>query len=373
KCMASLFTDRAISYRVDKGFTSASGGKHGDVALSVCVQKMVRSDMACSGVMFTIDTESGFKDVILINGSWGLGELVVKGQVSPDEYCIFKPLMGAAGSLPADLSLARMIQKATLSLGLGATRPRTKAAGSLPADLSLARMIQKATLSLGLGATRPPGFVPIVERTLGTKKIQMKYALQNGVRSRFARKMTPDTVLRTTKIVPVSDKDQKRHVLDEKEIMQLARWGIIIEDYYKRPMDIEWAQDGRDGKFYIVQARPETVQASKDLHYLSEYKIKRKGKVLLQGPAVGSKIGIGPIRVIKSAANLSEFKKGEILVTEMTDPDWEPIMKIASAIVTNAGGRTCHAAIVSRELGIPAIVGTKTGTDILKSGTLATV
>ncbi|MBU2575814.1 phosphoenolpyruvate synthase [Patescibacteria group bacterium] len=300
KCMASLYTNRAISYRVDKGFSaqggSASGGKHHDIALSVCVQKMVRSDLASAGVMFTIDTESGFKDVILINGSWGLGELVVKGKISPDEYYVYKPLMKK--------------------------------------------------------------YKPIVGRTLGTKKFQMKYARGKG---------------NTTKIVSVPQKDQARHVLDDKEIMQLAKWGMIIEEHYKRPMDIEWAQDGRDGKLYIVQARPETVQAIKDLHVLEEHHIKQKGEVLIKGQAVGSKIGIGKIRVIKSVAGLHEFKKGEILVTEMTDPDWEPIMKIASGIVTNAGGRTCHAAIVSRELGIPAIVGTKTGTKEVKTGTLATV
>jgi len=297
KCMASLFTDRAISYRVDKGF------KHENVALSVGVQKMVRSDLAAAGVMFTIDTESGFKDVILINGSWGLGELVVKGKVSPDEYYVYKPLMRK--------------------------------------------------------------FKPIVGKSLGTKKVQMKYqaSARRGSSSSSG----------TTKTVSVSDKMRREHVLDEKEIMQLANWGVIIEDHYKRPMDIEWAQDGKDGKLYIVQARPETVQASKDAHTLSEYKIKHKGKILIQGQAVGSKIGIGKIRVIKSVVQLHEFKKGEILVTEMTDPDWEPIMKIASGIVTNAGGRTCHAAIVSRELGIAAIVGTKTGTQKVKTGTLATV
>ena len=202
KCMASLFTDRAISYRVDKGF------KHEEVALSVGVQKMVRSDLAAAGVMFTIDTESGFRDVVLINGSWGLGELVVKGKVSPDEYYVYKPLL------------------------------------------------QK--------------FKPIVGKSLGTKKIQMKYSASKG---------------NTTKIVSVSQKDRQRHILDDKEIMQLARWGVIIENHYKRPMDIEWAQDGRDGKLYIVQARPETVQASKDLYILEEHHIKSKGEILIKGQA----------------------------------------------------------------------------------------
>ena len=290
KCMASLFTDRAISYRVDKGF------EHKNVALSVGVQKMVRSDLASAGVMFTIDTESGFKDVILINGSWGLGELVVKGKVSPDEYYVYKPLLKK--------------------------------------------------------------FKPIVGRTLGAKKIKMQYAAGSGG---------------STKTVSVNEKDRRRHILNEEEILQLSRWGMIIEEHYQRPMDIEWAKDGRDNKMYIVQARPETVESRKDLHTLKEYHIKKRGIILSQGQAVGSKIGAGKIRVIKDAANSHEFKAGEILVTEMTDPDWEPIMKIASGIVTNSGGRTCHAAIVSRELGIAAIVGTKTGTDTLKTGTLATV
>ncbi|MBI4122376.1 MAG: phosphoenolpyruvate synthase [Parcubacteria group bacterium] len=291
KCMASLFTDRAISYRVDKGF------KHSEVALSVGVQKMVRSDRASAGVMFTIDTESGFRDVVLINGSWGLGELVVKGKVSPDEYYVYKPLLKKK-------------------------------------------------------------FKPIVGRTLGTKKQKMLYALGET---------------EPTKTVDVPESEQKRHVLTDSEILTLARWGMIIEEHYNRPMDIEWAKDGVDNKLYIVQARPETVQARKDVHTLEEFKIRRRGIVLSRGQAVGAKIGIGPIRVIKDVSGLHQFKAGEILVTEMTDPDWEPIMKLAAGIVTNAGGRTCHAAIVSRELGIPAIVGTRNGTEVMKTGTLATV
>lgn len=291
KCMASLFTDRAISYRVDKGFSRKK------VALSVGVQKMVRSDTACAGVMFTLDTESGFRDVVLINGSWGLGELVVKGKVSPDEYYVFKPLL-------------------------------------------------------------KKGFRPIVGRTLGSKKEKMVYS---------AGETDP------TKTVDVSEEDQRRHVLSEKEILQLAAWGMAIEEHYKRPMDIEWAKDGTDRKLYIVQARPETVQARRDVHILEEFKIKRKGEVLIHGQAVGSKIGIGTLRVIKDVSGLATFKAGEILATEMTDPDWEPIMKLASGIVTNAGGRTCHAAIVARELGIPAIVGTKNATELLKTGAVATV
>ncbi|MEK7524607.1 MAG: phosphoenolpyruvate synthase [Patescibacteria group bacterium] len=291
KCMASLFTDRAISYRVDKGFA------HQNVALSVGVQKMVRSDLACSGVMFTLDTESGFRDVVLINGSWGLGEMIVKGKVSPDEYYVFKPLL-------------------------------------------------------------KKGFKPIVGRTLGTKKQKMVYSVGETD---------------PTKTIDVTEQDQRRHVLSEQEILQLARWGVIIEEHYKRPMDIEWAKDGGDGKLYIVQARPETVQARRDVHVLEEFKIKQKGDVLVRGQAVGSKIGIGNIRVIKDVSGLHTFKQGEILATEMTDPDWEPIMKLASGIVTNAGGRTCHAAIVARELGIPAIVGAKNATEVLKTGALATI
>lgn len=291
KCMASLFTDRAISYRVDKGFA------HKNVALSVGIQKMVRSDIASAGVMFTLDTESGFRDVILINGSWGLGELVVKGKVSPDEYYVFKPLLKKK-------------------------------------------------------------FKPIVGKTLGTKKEKMVYS---------QGETDP------TKTVDVSEEDQRRHVLSEAEILQLARWGMVIEEHYERPMDIEWAKDGKDGKLYIVQARPETVQARRDVHVLEEFRIKQKGEVLVRGQAVGAKIGIGNIRVIKDVSGLHTFKAGEILATEMTDPDWEPIMKLASGIVTNAGGRTCHAAIVARELGIPAIVGAKNATEVLKTGTLATV
>ncbi len=291
RCMASLFTDRAISYRTDKGF------RHKDVALSVGVQKMVRSDLACAGVMFTIDTESGFKDVVLINGSWGLGELVVKGKVSPDEYYVYKPLL-------------------------------------------------------------KKNFKPIIGKALGTKQEKMIYS----------KGQTSPTI-----IVDVTKEDQNKHALSDKEILELAKCGMIIEDYYGKPMDIEWAKDGRDKKLYIVQARPETVQSSKNEHTLEEYCIKKKGEILVQGQAVGSKIGAGRIRVIKDVLGLDKFKSGEILVTEMTDPDWEPIMKLASGIVTNAGGRTCHAAIVSRELGIPAIVGTKDGTEKLKSVSLATV
>ncbi len=291
KCMASLFTDRAISYRVDKHFD------HKKIALSVGVQKMVRSDLAVSGVMFTLDTESGFRDVILINASYGLGELVVKGQVSPDEYYVFKPLL------------------------------------------------QKS-------------FKPIVERKIGQKREKMIYALGET---------------RPTKVIPVPEEEQKKLVLTDAEILELARYGALIEKHYGRPMDIEWAKDGRDNKLYIVQARPETVQSRRNAHELLTYKIKERGQILAQGQAVGSKIGVGKLHIIKDVADLANFNAGEILVTEMTDPDWEPVMKIAAGIVTNAGGRTCHAAIVARELDIPAIVGAKTATEVLRTGQLATL
>jgi len=299
RCMASLFTDRAISYRVDKSAKGgpASGWQHQKIALSVGVQKMVRSDLATAGVMFTIDTESGFRDAILINSSYGLGELVVKGQVSPDEFYVFKPLLKKL-------------------------------------------------------------FKPIIERKIGAKEEKLVYA---------AGETNP------TKHVPVPAEEARRLSLSDSEVLELARAGVIIEEHYGRPMDIEWAKDGRDKKLYIVQARPETVQSRRDIHTLSEYTIKKRGQVLITGQAVGSKVGVGKIHVIKDVAGLEHFKAGEILVTEMTDPDWEPVMKLASGIVTNAGGRTCHAAIVARELDIPAIVGSKNGTEVLKSGQLATI
>jgi pyruvate,water dikinase len=291
KCFASLFTDRAISYRVDKGFDQTS------VALSVGVQKMVRSDEAASGVMFTIDTESGFSDAIIINASYGLGENIVKGKVNPDEFIIHKP-------------------------------------------------------------TLQKGFKPIIGKKLGSKENKMIYSV--GGTS-------------TTQNVVVPQEDRRRFCLSDEEVLELARWGILIEKHYKKPMDIEWAKDGRDGKLYVVQARPETVQSQKKKNVLEEYVLKTKGKILCSGAAVGEKIGQGRANIIKNVAKIAEFKKGEVLVTEMTDPDWEPIMKIASAIVTNSGGRTSHAAIVSRELGIPCIVGTGKATSVIKDGKAVTV
>lgn len=291
KCFSSLFTDRAISYRVDKGFDQL------DIALSVGVQKMVRSDEASSGVMFTIDTESGFPDAIIINGSWGLGENIVKGKVNPDEFIVHKP-------------------------------------------------------------TLKKRFKSIIGKKLGSKENKLIYSV-GGTSS--------------TQNAIVSQEDRRCFCLTDNEVVELANWGMLIEEHYKKPMDIEWAKDGRDGKLYIVQARPETVQSRKKKNVLEEYILKDKSKILCVGAAVGGKIGAGRANVIKDVAKIAEFKKGEVLVTEMTDPDWEPIMKIASAIVTNSGGRTSHAAIVSRELGIPCIVGTGNATSAIKDTKSVTV
>lgn len=284
KCFSSLFTDRAISYRQDKGFGQLQ------IALSVGVQKMVRSDEASSGVMFTIDTESGFQNAVVINGSWGLGENIVKGKVNPDEFVVFKP-----------------------------------------------------TLRLGSR--------PIIGKKIGSKEHKLIYSVGGNT---------------STQNVLVPDEDRERFCLTDDEALQLAKWGCEIEDHYRKPMDIEWAKDGKTDELFIVQARPETVQSRRDKNVLEEYTLKEKGKVLAVGAAVGGKIGQGKANVIKNVSKIADFKKGEVLVTEMTDPDWEPIMKIASAIVTNSGGRTSHAAIVSRELGIPCIVGTGNATQVVK-------
>ena len=291
-CFASLFTNRAISYRVDKKFD------HFKVALSIAVQKMVRSDLASSGVMFSIDTETGFENVVFVTGAWGLGEMVVQGAVNPDEYYVFKP-----------------------------------------------------TLKKGKNA--------IISKTVGDKKVKMIYNVHGN---------------KPTKIVPVPKEEREKFVLDEKEILTLAKWAVIIEEHYSKkhdrytPMDMEWAKDGESGKLFIVQARPETVQSQKDKTVYEEFKIRKKGNVISIGKSVGSKIGVGEANVIKDVKDIHKFKPGQVLVTDMTDPDWEPIMKIASAIVTNRGGRTCHAAIISRELGIPCIVGTGDATSVIKSG-----
>ena len=286
KCFASLFTDRAISYRVDKKFD------HFAIALSVGVQKMIRSDEAVSGVMFTIDTESGFQDAVVINGSWGLGENIVKGKVTPDEFIVHKP-------------------------------------------------------------TLKDGFKSIIGKKMGSKENKLIYSVGGNS---------------STQNVLVPMEDRKKFALTDEEVLQLATWGTKIEEHYKKPMDIEWAKDGRNNELYIVQARPETVESQKDKNFLEEYILREKGKLLCQGSAVGGKIGQGQANVIKNVAKIAQFKKGQVLVTEMTDPDWEPIMKIASAIVTNSGGRTSHAAIVSRELGIPCIVGVGNATHTIKDG-----
>jgi len=287
-CFASLFTNRAISYRVDKGFD------HFSVYLSVGVQKMVRSDLACSGVMFSIDTESGFTNVVYVTGAYGLGENVVQGTVNPDQFYVFKP-------------------------------------------------------------TLMKGFRPILEKKLGSKEKRLIYGTTG------------------TKQTKVSAEDKEKYIINDDEILTLARWACIIEDHYHKPMDIEWAKDGQTNELFIVQARPETVHSQKDLAIMKTYVLDEKGKLLTEGEAVGSKIGQGQVNVIENAKDIHQFKKGQVLVTDMTDPDWEPIMKIAGAIVTNRGGRTCHAAIISRELGIPCVIGTGNGTSVLKKGANITI
>lgn len=297
QCIASLFTDRAISYRVDKGFD------HRAVALSIGVQKMVRSDLAAAGVLFTLDTESGFPDVVLINSSYGLGESVVKGRVDPDEFLVFKP------------TLLR-------------------------------------------------GCRPILKRVVGAKQERLIYSRRGG---------------HSTRIVPVPSEERERLSLSDDEVLTLARWGCWIEEHYSKvaghptPMDIEWAKDGVSGDLYILQARPETVHALARKTTAEVYRLEEKGTVLLHGKSVGEKIGSGTVRVIRDVESLAEFRPGEILVADMTDPDWEPTMKMAGAIVTNRGGRTCHAAIVSREIGVPCVVGTENATALLRNGQPITV
>ncbi len=297
QCYASLWTDRAISYRTAKGFD------HFDVALSIGIQPMVRSDIACSGVMFTLDTESGFREAVVINGAWGLGEAVVQGMATPDEWIIFKP-----------------------------------------------------TLKLG--------FRPIVTRKLGVKEVKMVFA-DDGT---------------GTQVRDVVESQRKRFCLSGYEVLQLAKWACAIEDHYSKragksqPMDIEWAKDGITGELFILQARPETVHAQNTENFIETYNLSdNHGAPLVTGVAVGERIGHGAAHVLLDPAKLTSFKEGEILITTMTDPAWEPIMKRASAIVTNRGGRTCHSAIISRELGIPCIVGTGNATEILRSGIDVTV
>ncbi len=285
RCFASLFTDRAISYRQEKGFD------HMQVALSAGVQKMVRSDRAGSGVMFSLDTESGFRDLVVIDAAWGLGENVVQGAVTPDEYRIFKPLLFT------------------------------------------------------------DNFKPIIEKTLGAKEKKMVYARGGS---------------HNIKNMDTSKQERRSFVLSDEEILTLARWAQKIEQHYDKPMDIEWAKDGDSEELFILQARPETVQSQKEPAALKTYALKETGEKLLSGVSIGEAIAAGPVCKLKSAEEMNRFKEGCILVTEMTDPDWVPIMKKAAGIVTDQGGRTCHAAIVSRELGIPAVVGAGEATDVLQ-------
>ncbi len=293
---ASLYNDRAISYRVHKGF------KHSDVALSAGVQKMVRSDLGSAGVMFTIDTESGFEDVVFITSSYGLGETVVQGAVNPDEFYVHKPMLLA-------------------------------------------------------------GHKAIVRRSLGSKLIQMNFA-------------SDEERLKSGKLVATNEVPtelRNRFSLTDNEVAQLAHYALAIEKHYGRPMDIEWGKDGIDGKLYILQARPETVKSQMKGQAEQRYRLKTSGTVLVEGRAIGQKIGTGPVRLVNNLAEMDLVQPGDVLVTDMTDPNWEPVMKRASAIVTNRGGRTCHAAIIARELGIPAVVGCGDATDRLLSETLVTV
>ncbi|MDD1781162.1 phosphoenolpyruvate synthase [Enterovibrio sp. ZSDZ35] len=290
---ASLFNDRAISYRVHQGFD------HRGISLSAGIQRMVRSDKASSGVMFTLDTESGFDQVVFITSSWGLGEMVVQGAVNPDEFYVHKPLLQA-------------------------------------------------------------GHPAVVKRTFGSKLIKMIYA-------------DSQVIGKQVEVIDTSDEEQNRFSLNDDEIAELAKQAMIIEKHYQRPMDIEWAKDGIDGKLYIVQARPETVCSQKQSNVIERYELSDRAGVLVEGRAIGQRIGNGPVRNVASLDEMSLVQEGDVLVTDMTDPDWEPVMKKASAIVTNRGGRTCHAAIIARELGIPAIVGCGDATEKLADGADVTI
>ena len=293
---ASLYNDRAISYRVHKGFA------HADVALSAGVQRMVRSDLGAAGVMFTIDTESGFEDVVFITSSYGLGETVVQGAVNPDEFYVHKPMLRA-------------------------------------------------------------GHRAVIRRNLGSKLLQMEFTTAE-------EKKAGGKLVKTTD-VPVELRN--RYSLTDADVEQLARYALIIEDHYGRAMDIEWGKDGTDGELYILQARPETVKSQSKGKAEQRYKLKSTGTVLTEGRAIGQKIGTGPVRIVRHISEMDQVQAGDVLVTDMTDPNWEPVMKRASAIVTNRGGRTCHAAIIARELGIPAVVGCGDATEQLKDGMLVTV
>ncbi|HHM05637.1 MAG TPA: phosphoenolpyruvate synthase, partial [Gammaproteobacteria bacterium] len=291
-CLASLFTDRAIHYRMERGFD------HFKVALSVGVMKMVRSDLSASGVMFSLDTETGFPDVVFITASWGLGENVVQGAVDPDEFYVHKP-------------------------------------------------------------TYERGYRAVLRRKLGAKKIKMVYGSGSG--------------METTRNLPTSRAERERYCLGDDDVLKLAGYAIKVEQHYGRPMDMEWARDGLDGEIYLIQARPETVASQRRHNELEEYLLSGPGKVLVRGRAVGTKIAAGRVRRIADVSELPRFQAGEVLVADITTPDWEPVMKQAAAIVTNRGGRTCHAAIVARELGIPAVVGAAEATELLSDGLEVTV
>jgi pyruvate, water dikinase len=290
---ASLYNDRAISYRVHKGFA------HADVALSAGIQLMIRSDLAASGVMFTLDTESGFRDVVFITASYGLGETVVQGAVNPDEFYVHKPMLAA-------------------------------------------------------------GKRPITRRSLGSKLVRMVFTVDAA-----------GGTATTTVDVPAADRN--RFCITDEDALELARFAVEIERHYGRPMDIEWGKDGLDGKLYILQARPETVKSQAGREVQEHYRLKERSRVLVSGRAIGQKIGVGPVRVVGDASGMSRVQTGDVLVTDMTDPNWEPVMKRAAAIVTNRGGRTCHAAIIARELGIPAVVGCGDATRKLADGAEVTV
>jgi len=290
KCLASLFNARAIAYREEKGFD------HLKIALSVGVQKMIRSDLASSGIMFTLDTETGFRNVVVINSIYGVGEMIVKGLITPDEFFVFKPML------------------------------------------------------------KDKKYMPIILKNLGRKNKEYIYNKKGGLKE-----------------VPVPKKKQLKFSLSDNEILTLAKWGCLIEEHYGLPQDLEWAKDGKSGKLFIVQSRPETVHSLKKSLVYEEYKIKTKKKPALIGTAIGDKIGVGKVHIISDVSKMSEFKKGEVLVTKMTDPDWVSIMYLASAIVTDEGSKVCHAAIVSRELGVPCIVGTEKATKTFKNGQEVTV
>lgn len=291
KCISSLFLERAIAYREEKGFD------HFKIALSVGVQKMVRSDLASSGIIFTLDTETGFKNIVSINSIWGIGEMIVKGRITPDQFYVFKPTL-----------------------------------------------------------RQPQGYKPIIVKNLGRKNKKYIFSKRGGLEE-----------------AAVSSDKQLKFSLNDKEILQLADWAVLVEEHYGKPQDIEFAKDGRTGELFIVQSRPETVHGQARGVFYEEYEIKTKEQPILKGIAIGNKIGQGRVKVISSISKISDFQKGDVLVTKMTDPDWMPIMRLASAIITDEGGRTAHAAIVSRELGLPAIVGTKNATGILKTGDVATI